>query len=282
MISDSTQLESGYENYCSYLKHTALLVCEYIYNLAQRIVEMLISKFLFMGYKEVPQEIARERTQALINNKGAYHLACQNNQGKNIDILYVPSSSPKKTGNAVVLALNTTYQDHHPKHYEHYLANGADIVLWNQTALNCNQYAQDLSLVLKTVKTQSPDQKLCIKSYCQSVEPSIAAAAELNDPNISIIADRGHGNVFKLAESQTILAKLPCIQKILREKFSCDGMQKLKSIPGPMAFVAPPANDDQCMQYAWGKRNFFTHDLFNERQKNEDTTSSCTAEGTIG
>jgi hypothetical protein len=240
-----------------------------IVDLINRIIEYALSTFFYMGHKVMPDAIAKERTQSLIDNQGAHRLACQNHAGKDIDLLYVPSSSPHRTGNAVVLALNTTYQNHPLKHYAHYLKNGADVVLWNQTAKNTAQYAQDLLSVLKTVQEENPMQKLCIKSYCAAVEPSIAALAELNDPRISLIADRGHGDVFRLARSQTIFGRLSCVQKVLREKFSCGGLQKIKDIPGPIAVVAPPIADDQCMHYAYGTRNL-THDLYMARQRDGD------------
>lgn len=266
---DSAETQPGFWNpILPWIKQVVVSICDYLYQLAQRIVEMTISKFLYWGNKILAPEIDQTRTQAL-HTLGAYSVACQNDQGVPMNMMYIPSSSAKRTGNAVVLALNTTYLDLNPRHYTPYLDNGADVVLWNQTTLTTTQYAKDLFSILKTLKTHNPDQKLCVHSYCASVDPALSAVAELNDPNISIVADRGQGDMFKLAKSQTILARLELVQQVLKDKFFCDGIHKIHNIPGPIAIIAPPAGDDQCMQYAWGTKNL-THDLYHARQRDGD------------
>lgn len=269
-ITDSPDANPSLWSSCiDQIKSAAVSIYDYIYQLAQKIVEMVISKFLYFGHKVLDPEVVKTRVESL-KTLGAYSLACQNDQGVPIDMLYIPSSSPKRTGNAVVLSMNTTYVDRNPRHYMPYLDNGADVVLWNQTTLTCKQYAKDLFCLLTALKTQNPDQKLCVQSYCASVDPSLSATAELGDPNVSIVADRGQGDVFKLAKSQSILARLPVVQHVLKEKFSCEGIQKIQDIPGRIAFIAPPIQDDQCMQYAGGTKNL-THDLHDARQRNDDT-----------
>jgi hypothetical protein len=250
------------------IKQAAVSVYDYLYQLAQRVVEMAISKFFYWGHKVLAPDIVKTRTQAL-NNLGAFPLACQNDQGVPIDMMYIPSASAKRTGHAIVLALNSTYVDRNPRHYTPYLDNGADVVLWNQTTLTTTQYAKDLFSVLKALKAHNPDQKLCVHSYCASVDPALSAAAELNDPNVSIVADRGQGDVLTLAKSQTIIARLGVVQQVLKDKFFCDGIHKIRDVPGPIAIIAPPTGDDQCMQYAWGTKNL-THDLHHARQRDGD------------
>ena len=251
--------------YHTRVKNTLCAIPNFLYKLARKVVEAAISKFFYFGYKVLPENIQRERANALLG-KGAYLLPCRNNRQDPIDLYYIPSSSTLRTGNVIVLALNTTPFDHHPKHYEHYLKNGADVVLWKQTARYSTQYAQDLLSVIKSLKVHKPDQKIAIKAYCAGVDPSISVAAELKDPNLLLLLDRGQGNAQRLAESQSILAKTSLVRSVVREKFSCEGINKIGAVPGRIAFTAPPAKDDQCMHYARGKKNF-NWDLKEARQK---------------
>lgn len=240
-----------------------------LYKLAQKVVEIALSKFFFFGYEVQPPAIAGNRTRELINQKGAYLLTRPQDHAGNVEVLYIPCPSPLRTGNVIILGLNTTYQDHHPKHFAEYLENGAAVVLWNQpqrgyTGLNPKQYAEDLFNVVQMVQRHRPGCNIAIKTHCQSGDPAIEVAHRLQDARISLILDRCHGDVYKLAESNTILAKLPLIRDVFRDKFDCGGIQKIRDVPGPIAFVAPSAGNDEVMQYAGGRKNL-TYDLCAQR-----------------
>lgn len=236
-------------------------ICPYFSYLVQKIVELLVRKPFYVGWVFTPK-LGQDRRQEAINKKQAVILDCKNPKGVDIDALYIASSSPKKTGNAIVFALNTSYQDFNPRHYEPLLANGADVVLWNPTVLEGKQFAEDLSTVLQALKAKDPQQKIAIKSYCASVDPAIAVAAEMNDPNISLIVDRGWGDVQQMARSFTVVAKLPVAKKVLKEKFDCEGMGKITSVKGKILFLAPPEKEDQAMY--WRGRNL-TYELREKR-----------------
>jgi hypothetical protein len=92
------------------------------------------TKFFYMGYKNLNPNLAVKRRDELFEKYNTEELPCQNSNGKQIDAVYISSSS-KQTGNVLVVCLNKTYQAHHPKHWEPFLENGADIVLWNPTKL---------------------------------------------------------------------------------------------------------------------------------------------------
>jgi hypothetical protein len=228
------------------------------------VAAFILRKSLYAGYKTPPPPIGKERVELLTKEKKGFLIPCQNSDKKPIELFYIPSPSKERTGNAVILALNTSFQNQRAKHFDFYLENGADVVLWNPTALSGQTYAHDLGCVIETLKKRTPTQKIAIKSYCASVEPAIAAVATRDDPSISLIVDRGYGDIFKLARAHTVVSLLPCVQRVLKESFSCDGIGKIASIQGEVLFLAPEKGHDQVMKY--GKGNNLTYDLFEARR----------------
>lgn len=235
--------------------------------LAEKVTVTVLGKIFRAGYVKFPDPIAQERREQLIREKGAQPLECKSSNNENIDVLYIPSSSPQATGNAVVFALNTTYQDLHPRNIEPFLNNGSDVVLWNQTDLTSVQYEKDLSSVLQTLRAQNPTQSIAIKSRCASVDPAIAAVSTQNDPRLSLILESGWGNTPLFARSFTILSKIPFIQRIIQEKFTCHGDEKITSIPGKVLILAPSARNDQLMHLGNGKN--LTHQLHQQCPRSE-------------
>jgi hypothetical protein len=235
---------------------------EWVSSQTKKTTSCFLSKVFYAGYNPLTSTLALSRREALVKEKQALPIICTNNQGVAVDALYIPSQSAKKTGNVILMALNTSYQDHHPRHYEHYLQNGADVVLWNPTALKGKQVAEDLTALLKKLKSTNPVQKIVVKTYCASAEPGIAAVAALDDPDISLIVDRGYGDIGRLVRSFTFLSQMPLVKRILREQFACNGLSKVKDIKGRVLFVAPALKEDQMMH--WKGRNL-TYELFESR-----------------
>ncbi|HEY2810317.1 MAG TPA: hypothetical protein VGJ00_02875 [Rhabdochlamydiaceae bacterium] len=232
----------------------------------QSIVEKIISKFFYFGNRPLPPALAEQRVQELIALKGAKLLHVVNANNEKVETLYIPS--PRSTGNAVIFALNKRMQDLHPKNIETYLQRGADVVLFNFTKCNGRQYAEDLKEVIAALKQINPNQRLSIFTHCASGEPAIAAAAHFQDPNISLILDRTHGNTERLVQSNTVFAHLPCVREVLQRTFSCQGVQKLEQVPGKVMVLAPAqSKDDQVMQYGKCPVNNLTYDLFYKRMQ---------------
>jgi len=237
-----------------------------LYKIADQIFTALLKRSFFNGqFSLLPTALNRQRTLELLK-AGACRLNCRNQAGRKIDAIYISSTSPKRTGNALVYALLKPYQRFHPKNFQHLLEDGADIVLWNPTLALGNHYKSDLETVLRKLKQLRPMQKVAVAAYCASVDPSIAAVSAISDPSISLIVDRGYGEVRKFAMGFTVAAQLPCLQRWIAHKAGCDGLRKINSIPGNVLFVAPPKRADQLMRYNQGKRNF-TYDLYETRQK---------------
>lgn len=232
-----------------------------------RLVLSILKKSFYSGYDALTPTVANERKQSLITNHGAEILPCQNPQAIAIDTLYIRSPHANRTGNVIVFAETTSYQDRldHglPSKYKHFLDRGADIVLWNPTQLESKQYAQDLLAVLKKLKEQNPDQKITVKGHCATVEPAIAAAAdlsqELNTDSISLILDKGYADTFAFARCFTLLTKLPCVRRTIQNHFSCDGMEKLRTFPGKIIFIAPQDPKADQLTY-WAHKNL-TYDM---------------------
>lgn len=220
-------------------------------------VKQAVSKFLYMGFKKLDPVTASERRHSLITKYGATELKPKNEDGVEIDAIYIPSNSKSKTGNVLVICLNTTYQDHNPSRWEPFLRNGADIVLWNPIKLNGIAYSNDLSSVLHSLRNQNPSQVIAIKTYCASSDPGIKAVYEQNDPNIHLIIDRGYGDVVKLARSFSLVSRLSIIETTLKEQFDCRGINKIKSVKGRILFLIPQT--DQVMDCG---RDNLTRDLY--------------------
>lgn len=238
-------------------------LCEKI----KKIVERIISQCFYMSYDPLTIELAKARTLELIQKKGAFFLSCKSKENKTIDALYIPSKSSQRTGNVIVYTLNTSYQDFHPRHYEHFLASGADVVLWNPTALNSKQYAGDLTSVLKTL---GGEKKIVVRGYCAGVDPVIAAVEGMNNPNIFVILDRGHGNIFRLARSFAVFVNLPIINDVLAEKFDCCGERKIQNIRGKILHLAPSPREDVLMHCGNGRN--VTYELHDQHRKVHKTS----------
>ncbi len=117
----------------------------------------VISSF-YAGYRVHSPEIAKARRDELFADYNAEEIRCRNGE---IDAVILKSQSDSRTGNILVVCLNTTYQDRHPKHWALFLENGADVVLWNPTQLGPKAYSQDLGSVLNALRESNPDQRPC-------------------------------------------------------------------------------------------------------------------------
>jgi hypothetical protein len=239
-------------------------VCAWLYEQVRKITEYFISRNFFCGFQKIsPQEELTKRMDVLYA-RGAYPIDCISSEGKKIDAIRIPSPScSKDTDNIILFALIHHYQRHPPKHYDHYLKDGADVVLWNPTGLTPKQYAEDLQKILEKLLQENPNQKITIDTYCGSADPAISAAAALNQPNISLIIDRGYGEPYKLVRSLGLFAAIPIVRDIIENKFNCDGINKIAQIPGKILFIAPQEKEDQLM--TCGNENL-TRNLHKKRQ----------------
>ncbi|MBS0621128.1 MAG: hypothetical protein JSS61_06690 [Verrucomicrobia bacterium] len=236
-------------------------------------VSWFLRKSFFAGYDPLDPISAKKCKDACLQKHDAISLYCENEKKKVIDVLYMKSREAHRTGNAILLAETTSYQDRLqnglPKKYQHFLECGADIVFWNPTALEGRQYASDLSCLIRKLKAADPHQKIVIQAHCAAVEPSIAAATALDDPSISLILDRGYADTWSLARSFTILTHLPFVGRILRKYFSCDGTDHLKKFRGKILFIAPEEpSADQIVH--WGGRNL-TYEMHSHRKAHQIT-----------
>lgn len=226
----------------------------------------VIKKMFYVGYNILPQDIGRKRNADLAEKYGAIELNCENSSGQSLQVRYISSKSTNKTNNVLVICLNTTYEDHNPRHWEVFLENGADIVLWNPSKTLPTQYEHDLKSVLDTLKKRNPSQIIGLKAYCASTEPAIAAASQMPSP-IHIICDRGFGDVLSLARSNTIFSKWSLIEHTLTKYFSCNAVEKIKQIAGRVLFFIPQNGADQVMQ--WGVSNL-TEELAHEMSTTQE------------
>lgn len=208
-------------------------------------ITYLIQCAFYSAYQILPKELQEERDTSL---RTAYK--AQFIQGR-IPYVYIPSQSQNRTGNVVVICLNRDYRDHHPKHWEPFIENGADVVLWNPTELLPVQYEKDLITVLQDLHDKNPNQKIALKAYCASGDPAISAAAQVNFP-IYTILDRTYGDTYSLLRSFTILSALCCVYTIIKEYFSCHGMNKINTLKGHCLILI--SLDDEMM--SWGEQHF--------------------------
>lgn len=217
-------------------------------------------------YKTLPPETAQKHRHELIHNFDAKELACEDSE---IDALILKSKSFLRTGNFLVYCINTTYQNHHPRHFAPFLNNGADVVVWNANlaGLTPKNYSRDLTFVLKALRKQNPEQSIAVMGHCMVTDPIISAVSSINDSNIHLIVDRGYGDATSLATALTPLSRIPLIQRILREDCDCQGIEKIKDIGGKILFIFA-GTGDQIMDYGWGKN--FTQDLAKKRKHHFD------------
>ncbi|MBI5273850.1 MAG: hypothetical protein HY860_02215 [Chlamydiales bacterium] len=246
---------------------TAYLYRDELYHTAEKITTCALSTNFYTGYKTLSPDVATSRRDNLFTTYGAHELSCFNAAGKNIDAVYIPATSAEKTGNVIVICLNTTYQDHHPRHFEPFLASGADVVVWNTTSLTPKAYSDDLLSVLRKMKESNPDQTVAVTTYCASSDPAIKAVANLGDPNTHLIIDRGHGDTPTLARSFTTLAGTSFLRSMIHADFDCAGAERIKEIRGRAIFLTP-RELDQVMDYGSGRN--LTRDLHVIRSRADD------------
>lgn len=223
--------------------------------LAERI-RKLVSYFFFTDFHGFKPAALLTRRQGIIDTQGAKTLRVD---GTQIDALYIPSSSPFRTGNAVVLCLNGPYQKANPeKHWLPLLKNGADVVLWNPEQLaGTVKIAENLLHVLQTLRQGNPSQAIAVKGMCAAVDPCIKAVSELNDDKVHLIIDRGFGNTKKLVHALSIFGRLSIFQTIVGQYFDCQGIEKIEKVKGKMLFLIPKM--DQVLDV--GTKNL-TRELF--------------------
>lgn len=238
--------------------------------LLQRIenrVTSIIAKMFFKGYQSLDSKAMIAQREGVIRERNAFSLPCPNSGGQKMDLLYIPSASPSRTGNLMVIADTTSYQDRlehsFPSKYKHFLNCGVDIVLWNPTEINPKRYADDLLCVLKVLKKRQPDQKIVVKAHCASVEPAISAAAHF-DSSVSLLLDRGYADTLQLARSFTILSTIPGVRRILEKQFCCNGMQNLQRFQGKIIFVAPA--DPSADQVVYWRGKNLTYEMHQYRK----------------
>jgi hypothetical protein len=232
----------------------------------QEMFESLLSRSFYCGFeKQLPEQELQARAQAL-RDKGACVLQCTNGAGTPIDAVIIPSQAKKRTGNVVVFSLVNPYLRYHPKYYESYLHRGADVVLWDPTKLTPMQSKEDLSCIVRTLLAKNPKSKIALQGYCVTVDPSIAVAAETNNPNVSLILDRGYGEVGKLVRSMSTLGALSCVKRAIETGYDCKGIEKIAEVKGNVLFLAPEKRDDQLL--SCGEENL-TRNLFRKAKNAE-------------
>ena len=214
-----------------------------IHATAKKIARFVLTKSFYNGFNQLADKLMKERSDQLLADFHGERFLCQNNHGSSIDATYVPSYAVNKTGNVVVICLNTTYQDHHPRHWQPLIENGADVLLWNPTRKTPVNFADDLTALLQKLRTEKPTQVIAVKSYCASADPAIAAVDRMEDPNIHQIIDRGHGNAQKLARSITLFAGLGFVKEVIQEEFDCHGIDRIHRIQGRSLFMTPHLGD---------------------------------------
>lgn len=225
------------------------------YSLIKSIIEKITMRSFYVGYKELDPTIASQRRMDLLRSYQGQEFVCKNDEETQIDAIYLTAKNSTK--NVLVLCLNTTYQDHHPSHWEPFYENGADILLWNPTKLGAVSYSKELSCLLKCLREKNPHQEIAVKTYCASTDPGISAVADQKDPKIHLIVDRGHGDIYKLARSFTIFAQISIVRAVLKESFDCEGIRKIENVSGRILFIT--SEIDQIMDCR--KKGNLTRDL---------------------
>ena len=225
-----------------------------------------------MGLSRISGKTLQDKHVALIAGKQTQTLDVRNANGAAIDATYFTSPHSDRTGNVVVVLTNDLYQNRNPNgSWTRYLDAGADVVLMNQTEMGGVHLRDDLEAVLGKLRADNPNQHIAIYSYCASSDPAIAAAAQMNDPNIHCVVDRGHGDFQTLARKTTIVAKFPFVRSAIDRHFDCRGIDRVSSIRGRMMFLAPDtklggADAMMDIRRKWcGPKSNLTMELFRKR-----------------
>lgn len=230
----------------------------------ERLIESLMRRFFYMGYKPLDSAVRQERTNQVLQIQGARKITVLSESGKKIEAIYISSTSAHRTGNALVFALTEPFQKFNPRYYRHLLKDGADIVLWNPTQPTAVDYARDLQKVLKKLKESKPEQRIAVKAYCMPVQSAIWAVSSFQDSSISLILDRGFGKVQELARSITLFANQALCRRKISEKFDVNSHSHIQRCAGNVLFLAPERDSDQLLCYGKGKN--FTYDLYESRR----------------
>lgn len=230
---------------CTYACSMAGSFIMELVQLVEWVAKKIINFSFYAGYNVLAPDLIEQRNAQLRDTYAAVALDCHNAQGDSIAVRYIPSKASCATGNVLVICLNTTYEDHHPRHWLPFLERGADIVLWNPTQPLPRVYEQDLTAVLRTLHEKNPDQVVGIKSYCASTDPAISAAASMPFP-VHMIIDRGHGDAHALAESYSCFAKCRLVHHILAREYACAGIERITALQGRVQFFSSEV--DQIME----------------------------------
>lgn len=219
----------------------------------------LIQSAFYSAYRTLPKSLQEERDALLQTTYNAQFIQAQ------IPYVYIPSQAQNRTGNVIVICLNRDYRDHHPKHWEPFIENGSDVVLWNPTNLLPIQYEQDLVTILTALNNRNPNQIIALKAYCASGDPAISAASRVNFP-VHTILDRTHGDAYSLIRSFSILSGFCWIYTIIKEYFCCHGINKINTLQGRTLILI--SLYDEMM--SWGNHHLSV-DLANRANKLSQT-----------
>jgi hypothetical protein len=223
----------------------------FLENKINELAKKIIQSAFYCGFKVLPLKTIEERERLLTERFEVFLLPCE------VEARLLRSASAQRTGNIVVICLNTTYLDHHPHHYLPFLENGADVLLWNPGGdVTPKHYEADLLKVLQAVHAEKPEATLALKTYCANTDPAISAASQCDFP-VHLMVDRGHGDACALARSITLFAGCRWVEKILEKDFVCGGLQKIEQIRGRILFMRPQGGD----QMMDDKRENFTAQL---------------------
>lgn len=197
-----------------------------------------------------------------------------------IDALYLKSASEKRTGNAVLFIQGKHYQNFHPKNYDHLLDDGADIVLFNPTALNAKTMAADLQALIKELIIRNPNQKIALHGHCIGAHVAASVAADiaagkvegLANKSFPVIVDRGYGDGNEVAEKVTIFAKFPLAKRYINRYYNNQTLKKIHQHTGDMLFLSPPDGDDCMVHQKRGRKvRNMTKELHDNHSKEHNT-----------
>ena len=153
---------------------------------------------------------------------------------------------------------------------------GAQVVFFDsrkkRKLLSPNVYSKSLKkLIIKVSNSIESKKPIVIQSYCASSGPALKAVSEIQS-NLSntlhIVIDRGFEINQKFFESLTIMTRLPCVKKIIKNNYTTNyDIQKIK---GNVAFILPQ-KEDQILGYSKNNKTKKLIKLFKDKQKEYDT-----------